>query len=168
MADLESRSLDAFPHWLESLAEDARAVGARLGDERLGLPSRQLLGGALGQLLKSVSLIQDGIEGLGYLDDACLLRVAAARAIAVSGDPEAWDARLLDLSEASELVEEFLGDDFARLAAEVDRLAGAALPDDLTRELEAWAASYSPPTWLRDPKNLVKFRSYLAHRLPQL
>jgi uncharacterized membrane protein YkvA (DUF1232 family) len=166
MADSESRCLDAFPEWLKSLADDARSVGAWLGDERLGAPSRQRLAGALSYLLKSVDLIQDGIEDLGYLDDACVLRVAAARAVALSGDPAAWDAGLLRLSEGAELVRELLGEHFSRLQADVERLATENLPDGFARELEQWAGSYAPPAWPRDPKNLVKFKSYVEHRLP--
>ena len=166
MADFESRCLDAFPQWLESLADDARSVVGWLGDERLGPPSRQRLAGAVGYLLRSVGLIQDGIEDLGYLDDACVLRVAAARAIALSGDPAAWDAGLLRLSEAALLVRELLGEDYSRLEADVERLAVEDLGGDFTHEFEQWAEHYVPPAWRRDPKNLVKLKSYLEHRLP--
>jgi hypothetical protein len=166
MADFESRCLDAFPQWLESLADDARSVVGWLGDDRLGPASRQRLAGAVGYLLRSVALIQDGIEDLGYLDDACVLRVAAARAIALSGDPAAWDAGLLRLSEAALLVSELLGEDYPRLEADVERLAVDDVGGDFTRELEQWARSYVPPAWQRDPKNLVKLKSYLQHRLP--
>jgi uncharacterized membrane protein YkvA (DUF1232 family) len=165
MADLESRCLDAFPQWLKSLPDDARSLLGWIGDERLGTPSRLRLAGAIRYLLKSVDLIRDGIEDLGYLEDACVLRVAAARAIALSGDPAAWDSGLVRLSEAAELVRELLGEQFSRLEADVERRAVEELGVDFVDELEQWAASYVPPAWQRDPKNLVKLQSYVEHRL---
>ncbi len=166
MADFESRCLDAFPQWLESLADDARSVVGWLGDDRLGPSARHRLAGAIGYLMRSVGLVQDGIEDLGYLDDACVLRVAAARAVALSGDPEAWDAGLLRLSEAASLVRELLGEDYSRLEADVERLAVEDLGPDFDRDFREWANGYVPPEWRRDPKNLVKLKSFVQHRLP--
>ena len=40
-----------------------------------------------------------------------------------------------------------------RLAAKADRLRG-------------WAASYEPPTFARDEKNIVKLQSFLGAKLP--
>src|SRR6478752_2048312 len=76
MATLEARCLDAFPNWLRSLADDARALAAVLESE--GNPVAQLRSAsALNYLFKSLDLIPDGLEDLGFIDDAFVLRAAA-------------------------------------------------------------------------------------------
>ena len=73
-----------FPAWLRSLGEDAAALGA---DRRRGdgpEPARKYVVAGLNYLFKSLDLIPDGIDDLGFLDDAFVLRVAAALAVAES------------------------------------------------------------------------------------
>ena len=76
MATLDARCLDSFPNWLRSLAEDARALGAVLEREGSGGAQRRAAA-ALNYLFKSLDLIPDGLEDLGFIDDAFVVRAAA-------------------------------------------------------------------------------------------
>jgi len=176
MAELESRFLDAFPGWLKQLGDDARALVALIGTPDLPDAARRRVAGALNYLFKSLDLIPDGIEDLGFIDDAFVLRVAA--------DGEGADAdstgTLPRLSGEAELVREFLGDDYSRLESyvagldktsargrSVDEILGdETVRSEFVREVKVWADGYAPPSFARDPKNLVKLRSFLTAKLP--
>ncbi len=118
MSDIQSRCLDAFPQWLRSLADDARAVAAAL---EAGVfandTARRQLAGALNYLFKSLDLIPDGIEDLGFIDDAFVFRVASAAALGFEPAARGKDAStpLERLAAEAELIREFLGPDAARL-----------------------------------------------------
>ncbi len=181
MAQLESRCLDAFPEWLRSLGDDARALGALLEGSALPEPARRQVAGALNYLFKSLDLIPDGIEDLGFVDDAFVFRVSAALAVeagATAGaDPSGTLGRL---AADAALVAEFLGADYGRLerytsalsagasrGRSVDDIVGdARVRSELLREVSGWAESYGAPSFARDEKNLVKLRSFLGAKLP--
>lgn len=175
MTELDSRFLEAFPTWLRTLGDDARALAALVegtGPE----PSRRAAATALNYLFKSLDLIPDGIEDLGFIDDAFVLRVSAA--IAVAGG--ASDGTLERLGTDAALIGEFLGPDYARLEAYVgslgkgavrgrtvdDIVTDRAIANELVREVKSWAESYREPTFQRDAKNLVKLKSFLGAKLP--
>lgn len=178
MSPSESECLDRFPAWLATLADDARALAAVL-ETCASEEVRRSAAVALTYIVKSVDLITDGLEQLGYLDDALVARVAASsvsepeRAAETSGTIER-------LAQESELIRSFLGDEYARLEMFVEGLAElsvrgrsvlAVLEDpEIRRELlvdvRAWAQSFVPPSFARDPKNLLKLRSFLATKLP--
>ena len=181
MTELETRCLDAFPQWIRSLAEDATALAQLLSSDSLPDDARRLVAGGLNYVFKSLDLIPDGLEGLGFLDDAFVLRTAAELAAAVPGARDA-DMRgvLVRLAGEASLIAEFLGKDNARLATYVkDLTKGAArgrsvdeiVEDAAVRgaflsEVHAWAKSYVAPTFGRDEKNLVKLKSFLSAKLP--
>ncbi len=183
MGSLDSRCLDAFPDWLRSLADDTRALAGVLEDEKISLPTRRRVAGALNYLFKSLDLIPDGIEDLGYVDDAFVYRVSSA--IAVGADESAGQAdasgTLARLSSQAALIEEFLGDLHGRFEAYTKQLpesaargrsvedivSDAAVRGQLLSDVKGWADSYAPPTFARDEKNLVKLRSFLAAKLPE-
>jgi uncharacterized membrane protein YkvA (DUF1232 family) len=183
-AALDPKFLELFPQWLRSLGEDASGVC-----EALGLPadgagefvpddaSRALISG-LNYIFKSLDLIPDGIDDLGFLDDAFVLRVACAIAAGQRpGDKKPVVQRLADDARA---VHEFLGDDYARLETYVRGLRkGAArgrtvediVLEESTRkefatEVRAWSAAYQVPSFTRDPKTLVKLKAFLNAKLP--
>lgn len=134
---------------------------------------------ALTYLSKSLDLIPDGLEELGYIDDAFVLRVAAAH---VPEPERASDSSgvVARLAADAELVREFLAEDYSRLEAYVEQLASAsakgrsveevsANPESrqqLLNDVRAWTAAYSTPGFARDAKNLVKLRSFIKHKLP--
>src|SRR5512138_1233897 len=124
MSNVDSRCLDAFPTWLRSLAEDALALGAVLANDETSPTARRHVAGALNYLFKSLDLIPDGIEDLGFLDDAFVLRVAASQAVK---EPAAKETPVLArLASDAALVSELLGKDYARLERYVDGLTRGA------------------------------------------
>jgi uncharacterized membrane protein YkvA (DUF1232 family) len=186
MSELNTKCLDAFPEWLKALPEDALELSKLLANAELADASRRHVAGALNYLFKSLDLIPDGIEDLGFLDDAFVLRVASRLALddlsprSVAPGQETGPEVLLRLAGEAKLVEELLGKDFTRLAKYTDGLVtGAArgrTPEELLAdadvrqsflsELEGWAQSYQPPSFSRDEKNLVKLTSFLSAKLP--
>jgi len=181
MTTLESRCLDAFPDWLRSLADDARALAAVLESEGSRVAQRQSAA-ALSYLFKSLDLIPDGLEDLGFIDDAFVVR-AAADAVKLEGEAElAADATgtLARLAGEAELVKEFLGNEYERLSKYVaglehgsarGRSVANVLGDenvraDFVREVREWAESYVAPGFARDQRNLIKLRSFLLAKLP--
>ena len=177
MSTLDSRCLDAFPGWLRSLAEDAQTLGALLEQGDTAPAAQRGAASALNYLFKSLDLIPDGLEDLGFIDDAFVLRVAAAQ---VSEGERDAPGVLAKLASEAELISEFLGDDYARLERYVQKLADgsargrsvtqiiedAALRGDFVREVKQWAAGYAAPSFTRDTRSLVKLKSFLQTRLP--
>lgn len=182
MSDLDSRCLDAFHQWLKSLGSDVNEVGQLLTQDDLSEPLRQHAARAVNYLFKSLDLIPDGTEDLGFIDDAFVLRVSAALARAES-DGSSTGANVIDrLSDDARLIEEFLGDDYKRLESYVqglnqgavrgrtidEILSDSSARQDALGELDAWATSYECPSFNRASKNLVKLKSYLSTKLPDL
>ncbi|MEO6603162.1 MAG: YkvA family protein [Polyangiaceae bacterium] len=181
MSTLEARCLDAFPNWLRSLADDARALASVLEAEGEGIAQRRSAA-ALNYLFKSLDLIPDGLEDLGFIDDAFVVRAAAAQlklddASALPADSSGGLSRL---AEEAELIQEFLGSEYGRLARYVLGLeqgsargrsvativADAAIREDFVREVRQWADGYAAPSFTRDERNLVKLRAFLLAKLP--
>ena len=181
MTTLETRCLDAFPAWLGSLADDARALATVLETEGSGVAQRRSAA-ALNYLFKSLDLIPDGLEDLGFIDDAFVIR-AAADAIKIEAESELGadpTGTLARLSGEAELVQEFLGSEYGRLSRYVagleqgsarGRSVTSILTDDsvradFVREVQEWAEGYAVPAFTRDQRNLVKLRAFLLAKLP--
>ncbi len=180
MTELQNRCLDTFPEWLRTLATDASELAQVLARTSAAEGTRRYVAGGLNYLFKSLDLIPDGIEDLGFLDDAFVLRVAAA--VALSDAPTAADdAPVLGrLAGDAKLISELLGKDYPRLETYVRTLTKAAargrsvdeiLADEQIRstflhEVTGWASSYETPSFTRDEKNLVKLQSFLSAKLP--
>ena len=178
----EGHFLDVFPTWLKTLGDDVVHLAALLRDETLPEGARRTIAGAVNYLFKSLDLIPDGIEDLGFVDDAFVLRVSSAHALASGGIPDGGAATTLKkfAGDAKE-IEAFLGADYPRLEAYVRALAkGAArgrtvdeviaisdVRATLLSEVSAWSASYQAPSFTRDPKTLVKLRAFLDTKLPK-
>lgn len=181
MATLEARCLDAFPNWLRSLSDDARALAGVLEGEAPEAAQRRAAA-ALNYLFKSLDLIPDGLEDLGFIDDAFVVRAAAEAVKLESPEAIAADSSgtWLRLAEDAELIHEFLGDEYARLTKYVagleqsaarGRSVSAILSDsvvraDFVREVQQWAEGYAVPSFTRDERNLVKLRAFLLAKLP--
>lgn len=179
MDELATRCLDTFPEWLRTLASDATDLAELVASTSAPEAARRQIAGGLNYLFKSLDLIPDGIEDLGFLDDAFVLRVSAALA-AKDGAAREASPTLARLAGEATLVSELLGADFARLEAHAATLTNGAargrtvdeiIGDDGARqaflqEVKGWAASYAAPTFTRDEKNLVKLQSFLSAKLP--
>ena len=180
MSDLESRCLDAFPQWLKDLGSDTNAI-ATLLEQEVPQEVQRHAARAVNYLFKSLDLIPDGTEDLGFIDDAFVVRVSAALARAEADELSGEAGQLIErLANDAKLIEEFLGDDYRRLETFVQGLnqgavRGRSIDDvvsdeaaraDALRELKAWADSYEAPSFGRAEKNLVKLKSYLSTKLP--
>jgi uncharacterized membrane protein YkvA (DUF1232 family) len=178
MSTLDSRCLEAFPGWLKTLAEDAQKLASLLEEPDSAAAAQRGAASALNYLFKSLDLIPDGLEDLGFIDDAFVLRVSAALIAESERDSGGVLAKLAD--EAS-LISEFLGADYPRLERYVQTLADgsargrsvaqivddAAVRAELVREVRQWASGYTAPSFARDARSLVKLKSFLGTRLPQ-
>jgi uncharacterized membrane protein YkvA (DUF1232 family) len=180
MTETETKCLDTFPEWLRSLGGDALDLSGAVGNPDAPDAVRRYSAAGLNYLFKSLDLIPDGIEDLGYLDDAFVLRVAAALAVAESPDAEAKAPNVARLAGDVKLIADLLGDDYARLEMYVKRLKGGAargrtvdeimddeaIRRDFLNEVSGWASSYESPSFEKDEKNLVKLKSFLSAKLP--
>ncbi len=177
MSSTESldRFLDVFPAWLRSLGEDAAALGPLVGEGNEEV--RRYVASGLNYIFKSLDLIPDGIDDLGFCDDAFVIRVAAA--LACDADGASKTGVLGRLADDANQVREFLGDDYARLETYVKGLRkGAArgrTVDDImsdpsartsfVNEVAAWAKEYQVPSFTRDVKTLIKLKAFLSAKL---
>jgi uncharacterized membrane protein YkvA (DUF1232 family) len=177
---IDPRYLEVFPSWLRSLGEDAAALGevvAKTAEDGAHEGARRHLVAGLNYIFKSLDLIPDGIDDLGFMDDAFVVRVAAS--LAIAEDPSAKEGAVERLAQDAASVKEFLGDDYTRLETYVKGLRkGAArgrtvediMSDPGTRatflqEVGAWAKGYQVPGFTRDTKTLIKLRAFLSAKL---
>src|SRR5512137_1598103 len=86
MSDQNDKFLDTFPTWLRSLGEDVAAVLAAAEIDGIDMDVKRLLVGGVNYLFKSLDLIPDGIDDIGYLDDAFVLRLSCALVIGIGAD----------------------------------------------------------------------------------
>ncbi len=174
----DARFLEMFPAWLSTLGEDANNLGKLVAlDDQDDDVKRYVVGG-LNYLFKSLDLIPDGIDDIGFLDDAFVLRVSAS--LALTDKPETKNATLERLAEDAKPLKEFMGEDYARLETYVKGLRkGAArgrtvdevMGDEETKtafahEVTAWSQEYRSPSFTRDPKTLIKLKAFLNAKLP--
>jgi uncharacterized membrane protein YkvA (DUF1232 family) len=170
-ASIDSRYLELFPAWLRSLGEDAAALGEALAALPRDDAARSVASG-LNYIFKSLDLIPDGIDDLGFLDDAFVVRIACA----LGGGKDGVVGRLANEAED---VKAFLGDDYARLEAYVRGLRkgaarGRTVEDIMTdeearssflQEVDAWGKAYQVPSFNRDIKTLIKLKAFLSAKL---
>jgi uncharacterized membrane protein YkvA (DUF1232 family) len=178
MSDSDEKYLDAFGAWLNALGRDAELLGGLLASVELDDAARKAAAGGLNYLFKSLDLIPDGIDDIGYLDDAFVLRVAAAQAV---GNGASSHKEAQQLGAENDLVRSFLGETYPRLDRYVTGLrSGAArgrtVQDILASEdvlveflddVKGFAAAYKAPSFSRDPKNLIKLRAFFDAKLPK-
>jgi len=183
MSDSDPNYLDLFAAWLHGLGDDAEQLTAIVSADVVHEGPRQLVIGGLNYLFKTLDLIPDGIDDIGYLDDAFVLRVAAELAIQEDvGELEPDGVRVLNrLASDVDAVREFLGKDFPRLADYVKGLRKAAARGrsvaDIVRDVPTQKAfledvrgfcrSYTPPRFAREEKSLVKLRAFFDAKLPK-
>ena len=171
-----SRYLDMFPAWLRTLGEDAGALG-KVVDADGNDDVRRYVASGLNYIFKSLDLIPDGIDDLGFCDDAFVIRVAAS--LAVEAEPSAAEGVVGRLAEEAKAVSDFLGDDYARLVAYVqglrkgaargrtveDIMTDASARSSFVHEVSAWATEYQVPSFTRDVKTLIKLKAFLSAKL---
>ena len=145
MSDLNEKCLDTFPNWLRSLGEDVDAVLAAAEAEALEEAAKKQLVAGINYLFKSLDLIPDGIDDIGYLDDAFVLRVSAKlvgkEALEKVGDDRA--AALTALADDTALIEEFVGAKvYERLTGYTEELKQSAARgrsvDEIVGDEDTW------------------------------
>lgn len=178
-----SKYLDTFPTWLRNLALEAEDIVGLLQVSDIAEDAREAIAGGINYLFKSLDLIPDGIDDIGYLDDAFVLRVAADLACRESLG-EASDEQtetLRRLADECDLVREFLGDDYGRLESYVvglrngaargrsvsDILADEEITRDFVSDVGGFAKSYDAPSFSREEKNLIKLKAFFDAKLPK-
>jgi uncharacterized membrane protein YkvA (DUF1232 family) len=183
MSEAQSKYLDTFPEWLRSLGDDAERLASLLEEESYAESGREAVAGGLNYLFKSLDLIPDGIDDIGFLDDAFVLRVSADLAARQDGgDADVEKLKILgELANDCEIIREFLEDDYERLESYVeglrrgaargrsvtDILADREVRDELLGDVRGFARSYQPPSFAREEKNLIKLRAFFDAKLPK-
>ena len=178
-----AKYLDTFPNWLRNLGIDAEELSETLREQTVANDARETVAGGLNYLFKSLDLIPDGIDEIGYLDDAFVLRVAAELASREDTGDASSDVlkTLARLSEEAEVVQGFLGEDYPRLEAYVRGLRNGAargrsvddiIQDDDVRkaflsDVVGFAKSYESPAFSREEKNLIKLKAFFDAKLPK-
>ena len=179
-SDADARCLETFPEWLRTLGADITVLAAALADDATPDGARRVLAAGLNYVFKSVDLIPDGIDDIGYLDDAFVLRVSSALALAAGLAPEAHGAVATLAAEAA-LVRDFLGADSARLERYVSALPkgsarGRSVDDivaqpgvraELLNDVRGFARDYAAPPFAREERTLIKLRAFFDARLPR-
>jgi hypothetical protein len=134
---------------------------------------------AVGYVFKSIDLIPDGIEDLGYLDDAFVVRVVARHAVQElqsDGSP----AILSTLAKDAEVLEGFLGSIYTRLdefasglriavvrgKSPSDIVQDPALAQQVYDEVGVFARAYVSPEFAQEERTLIKLRAFLNTKLP--
>lgn len=175
--------LDAFPMWIRSLGDDAEDLSAVLEEGPVPVDAKELIAGGINYLFKSLDLIPDGIDNIGYLDDAFVLRICADLA-SKEGIAEASSNAMQvigRLANEADLIREFLLVDYNRLETYVKGLRrtaarGRSVNDivtndeiraDLLGDVHRFAKSYSAPGFTRDEKNLIKLKAFFDAKLPK-
>jgi uncharacterized membrane protein YkvA (DUF1232 family) len=183
MADTEANYLDVFPDWLRSLGEDAEKLGQLCADAALPEVARQPLAGGVNYIFKSLDLVPDGIDDIGYLDDAFVLRVAADLALREDLSALAPESLrgLNRLAEDAAVIREFLAEDYGRLEGYVaglrkvaargrtvlDVVRGGAVQAAFLSDVRGFARAYQAPSFSREDRNLIKLRAFFDAKLPK-
>ena len=184
MSEINEKCLEAFPAWLNTFGEDVSQVLAALKTSGLPEEASKLLTGGINYVFKSLDLVPDGIDDIGYLDDAFVLRLAIKAALEGNMDPVEPDTRaeLEKLASDTGLVQELLSEDvFGRLDKYPRALANGAArgrtvdeivtkPDvfkQFSKEVEDFVGDYSAPSFSKDEKNLIKLKAFLEAKLPK-
>jgi hypothetical protein len=171
-----ARYLDVFPDWLRTLGEDAGALGEVVAGGRGDDVARYVTSG-LNYIFKSLDLIPDGIDDLGFCDDAFVIRVAAS--LACAADASAKDGVLGRLADEAQQVEGFLEEDYPKLVEYVkglrkgaargrtveDIVTDSAVRASFVAEVASWAREYQVPSFSRDVKTLIKLKAFLSAKL---
>lgn len=179
----EPNYLERFGTWLRDLAQEVETVARLIDDATVPEDARLQLISAFNYIFRSLDLIPEGIDDIGYIDDAFVLRVSSE--LATQADLETQDPDKLQvlhrLAAETEVVRAFLGKDFARLYDYVKGLRkGSArgrtgpeiLHDDATRaaflhDIKNFCRVYAPPRFAQEDKSLVKLRAFFDAKLPK-
>ncbi len=177
----DSELLQTFSGWLRGMGDDVLGLARVLEAEQAPGSARQVCAESLGYLLRSLELIPEGLEDLGYLDAAFAVRVLCQGALQRDSDLGAAEGgeRLARLAAEADVVAEFLGDGFEPLREIVfspratslhglgadELLADSELRLAALSEVRSWVENYGAPKLGDGQEELVKIRSFFRTRL---
>jgi uncharacterized membrane protein YkvA (DUF1232 family) len=175
-SELGAQLLGRFADWIGTLGDDAAAFAVEVENPENARAVRIALAGALNYLIKSVDLIEDGIENLGFLDDAMVLRLA------LYGAHGAIPEGVQGLRGDAGILLEFLGVLSPRFTRFVEglpelevrgRTAMAMVEDpealnEFLQDVREFSSRYRAPSMGQDPSLLVKAHAFLDAKLPKL
>ena len=182
--EIKARCLETFGSWIASLSGDIEALMEVVKDSSLDRGAREASAGGINYLFKSLDLIPDGIDDIGYLDDAFTVRVSA-KFVKQAGFGDLGDEtrkKLESLASDSELIEGLLGEELyerfesyvtdLRRGAARGRMVSEILDDEATmKEFEAevtqFCKDYEPLKFSKDEKNLIKLTAFFDAKLPR-
>jgi uncharacterized membrane protein YkvA (DUF1232 family) len=184
MTTIDDKCLDIFPHWLNALGDDLLVLLKATEVKDVPLEARQSLVGAMNYVFKSLDLVPDGIDEIGYLDDAFVVRIGAAFAVREKLDalPGETTAALEKLAGEAETVREFLGTalhkrfdayvaHLARGAARGRAVVDICASDDVFKEfagdVRSFSKGYQKPAFSKDKRSLIKLRAFFEAKLPE-
>jgi len=182
--ETKQQCLDSFGEWIAKLGNDIAVLMKVVREESLDKDAREAAAGGINYLFKSLDLIPDGIDDIGYLDDAFTVRVAAKLVRAAGADAldDETQARLEALAGETELIKALLGDDlFARfetyvqdlrLGAARGRMVSEIVEDasslkEFDAEVTQFVKDYEPLSFTKDEKNLIKLTAFFDAKLPR-
>jgi len=183
MSDINERCLEIFPGWLEQLGNDVKVIKDAL-DSDLERDVKKTLAGGINYLFKSLDLIPDGIDDIGYLDDAFVIRLTARLACDAGIDnlSDEQKSSLGKIADEISLVKELLGDDlylrfenYTKLLADgsargrsVDEILDEQdVAVEFTQEVNGFVSGYTAPSFSKDEKNIIKLVSFMDAKLPK-
>lgn len=184
MSTDDAKYLESFPNWLRTLGEDCEALVRVIGLDAAPDGAQRAIAAGLNYVFKSIDLIPDGIDDIGYIDDAFVMRLAASQGLQEDPDrkiPAELRAPIEKLADEAQQVLSFLGDDFGRLDLYVrglrksaargrtveDIVTNAALRSDFVADVHGFAKSYETPSFTREEKTLIKLRAFFDAKLPR-
>jgi len=174
MSDAEF--VDEFNVWLETLPLDVEALAAVESGE-----GRLFTLGGLSYLLYRDDMVPDDIEGIGWMDEAMVLRVAALQAMEAGLgkiDPEVQEA-IEALAGEAWVVEEFLGETYTAFYDYVlempFRRDSGYLPASLFDDPEDWEKfeedvedelrGYRPKPLAQNTRTLRELKSFIKSKV---
>lgn len=173
--------LETFSRWLEQLPSDVTALCDTLVRAETPDALRRASADIVSHLHRSLELIPEGLEALGYVDHAFVARALARDAVSshAEADAEAAAPELSRLASEADLVIDFLGADFGSFLEGVRRAhaapawresADALLEDEERRasvleEVRAWVRDYSAPALGRGEEGLLVLQSFMRTRV---
>jgi uncharacterized membrane protein YkvA (DUF1232 family) len=184
MSAIDDKCLDIFPGWLNALGDDILTLLQAAEVRSVPETARLALIGGMNYVFKSLDLVPDGIDEIGYLDDAFVVRVAAG--IAAQEKLEALPGEALvaleKLARDVDTIKEFLGPQLhKRFDVYVQRLArgaarGRAVADiasneevfkEFASDVRSFSKGYQKPSFSKDRRSLIKMRAFFEAKLPE-
>ncbi|MCX7807215.1 MAG: DUF1232 domain-containing protein [Deltaproteobacteria bacterium] len=168
---------ERFATWIRELGNEALQLALLLEDSNVPHSAKLLLAGTLNYLFRSSDLVPDGIDEIGYLDDAFVLRVGA-----ILAKKELSQSHFLvdRLAEEASLIRDFLGEMYSRLEHYVSNLQSlpargrkaqdiigeASQLAGFISEIRTFSKEYEPTPIGHDQKSLLRLRAFFDAKLP--